>query len=154
MVYGDRLPFLDSLMPAQRKAPRALHILVVDDHRETADALVWLLGRLGHEAHAAYDGRGALRSVAAHPPDLIIQDIGLPHMSGYEIARRLRADSPARHVLMVAVTGYPKANTALLTQEAGFDGLLLKPLGLPVLKQLLARASARGGGHGPMKAGR
>src|SRR5688500_20214992 len=126
-------------MTHHRNAPRALNILVVDDHRDTAEALVWLLGRLGHEARAAYDGLNALRLVAAHPPDLVIQDIGLPRMSGYEIARRLRADRAARHVLMVAVTGFPKANTAQLTEEAGFDGLLLKPLEI-------GRASCRDGG--------
>src|SRR5687767_2297457 len=121
MVYGDRPLSFGLLSMPNRGAERALNILVVDDHRETADALVWLLTRLGHVARAAYDGHGALRAVAAHGPDLIIQDIGLPHMNGYEIARRLRKDSTARHVLMVAVTGYPKANTALLSREAGFD---------------------------------
>ena len=120
-----------------------LDILVVDDHRDTADALVWLLANLGHKARAAYDGISALQSVAANRPDLIIQDIGLPHMSGYEIARRLRDDAAAKHVLLVAVTGFPKRNTALLTREAGFDRVLLKPLGLPALEELLASVASR-----------
>jgi CheY-like chemotaxis protein len=123
-------------------------ILVVDDNRETADALVWLLTTLGHKARAAYDGISALQSVAAHRPDLIIQDIGLPHMSGYEIARRLRQDAVAKHVLLVAVTGYPKPNTALLTREAGFDSLVLKPLGLPALQEMLAMVASRRKGYG------
>jgi len=129
--------------------PRALDILVVDDHRETADALVWLLGTLGHKARPAYDGVSALQCVSARPPDLIIQDIHMPHMSGYEIARRLREGDAAKHVLLVAVTGFPKANTTELTQEAGFDGLLLKPLGLPVLEQLLAKVATHRTGARP-----
>jgi two-component system CheB/CheR fusion protein len=131
------------------QADHCLDILVVDDHRETADALVWLLRTLGHSARPAYDGISALQSVAADPPELIIQDIGMPHMSGYELARRLRESDAARHVLLVAVTGFPKENTALLTQEAGFDSLLLKPLGLPALEQLLARAAAHRKGARP-----
>jgi CheY-like chemotaxis protein len=123
----------------------ALDILVVDDHRETADALVWLLSTLGHKARPAYGGVSALQCVSARPPDLIIQDIHMPHMSGYEIARKLREDEAANHVLLVAVTGFPTPNTTALTKDAGFDGLLLKPLGLPVLEQLLAKASHRRG---------
>lgn len=121
---------------------------MVDDHRETADALVWLLGTLGHKARPAYDGISALQCVAAHPPELIIQDIGMPQMSGYEIARRLRGDAAAKHVLLVAVTGFPKADTAALTREAGFDSYLLKPLGLPALEQLLAWVASRPRGAG------
>jgi CheY-like chemotaxis protein len=124
---------------------RALDILVVDDHRETADALVWLLGTMGHKARPAYGGVKALQCVSTRAPDLMIQDIHMPHMSGYEIARRLREDDAAKDVLLVAVTGFPTPNTTALTKEAGFDGLLLKPLGLPVLEQLLAKASHRRG---------
>jgi CheY-like chemotaxis protein len=122
--------------------PRALDILVVDDHRETADALVWLLGTLGHKARPAYDGVDALQCVSARAPDLIIQDIHMPQMSGYEVARQVREGDAAKHVLLVAVTGFPKANTTALTREAGFDSLLLKPLGLPVLEQLLAKVAS------------
>jgi CheY-like chemotaxis protein len=68
----------------------ALQILVVDDNRDTADALAWLLQSRGHEARAAYDGPAALLAVERHSPDIVIQDLGLPGMNGYDIARRMR----------------------------------------------------------------
>lgn len=119
-----------------------LHILVVDDNRDTADALAWLLQSIGHEARAAYDGPSALRAVERYSPDVIIQDLGLPHMSGYEIARRMRKLSAARHALLVAVTGHPLPDALRIAKEAGFDHLLEKPLGLTALEQLLGACAA------------
>jgi CheY-like chemotaxis protein len=121
-----------------------VRILVVDDNRDTADALAWLLLSIGHEAHAAYDGPSALLAVERHSPEVIIQDLGMPDMSGYEIARRIRKLSAARRALLVAVTGRARPDALRIAKEAGFDRLLLKPVGLTALKQVLAPPRSQG----------
>lgn len=121
-----------------RSAP--LHILVVDDNRDTADALAWLLHSLGHEARAAYDGPSALVAVERHAPDVVIQDLGLPGMNGYDIARRMRQLAAGRQAFLVAVTGRPQRGGLRMAAAIGFDLLLRKPLGLAALAQLLEAA--------------
>jgi signal transduction histidine kinase/CRP-like cAMP-binding protein/ActR/RegA family two-component response regulator len=147
-VFTARLPRGERQASAQAAqsgvAPRSapLHILVVDDNRDTADALAWLLQSIGHEARAAYDGPSALLAVERRAPDVVIQDLGLPHMSGYEIARRMRREgSPADHALLVAVTGHPRPDALRIAREAGFDHLLVKPVALPELEALLREAA-------------
>jgi CheY-like chemotaxis protein len=114
-----------------------VRILVVDDNRDTADALAWLLQSIGHEARTAYDGPSALLAAERHSPDVIIQDLGMPDMSGYEIARRMRKLSAARRALLVAVTGRARPDALRTAKEAGFDRLLLKPVGLTALAEAL-----------------
>jgi len=120
-----------------------MRILVVDDNRDTADALAWLLQSIGHETRAAYDGPAALLAVERQPPDVIIQDLGMPQMTGYEIARRMRKLSAARDALLVAVTGNPPPDALRAAKAAGFDHLLVKPLGLPALENLLAQRAPK-----------
>ena len=126
-----------------------MRVLVADDNRDTADALAWLLQSIGHEPHTEYDGPSALHAVERHWPDVIIQDLGMPVMSGYEIARRMRelyaARHALRHALLVAMTGRPRLDALRIAKEAGFDRLLLKPVGMTALEEVLAAAVAREG---------
>jgi CheY-like chemotaxis protein len=71
-----------------------MRVLVVDDNRDTADALAWLLQSIGHKPHTEYDGLSALLAVERHSPEVMIQDLGMPVMSGYEIARRCASFPP------------------------------------------------------------
>lgn len=114
-----------------------MYVLVVDDYRDSADALAWLLQSIGHEARAVYDGPSALLAAEQRSPDVIIQDLGIPQMNGYEIARRMRKLGAAKDALLVAVTGSPPPDATRTAREAGFDHLLLKPVGLPALEELL-----------------
>ena len=128
--------------PAAQPRPGPLDILVVDDNRDSADALAWLLQSIGHHARAAYDGPTALLAVDRRAPDVVIQDLAMPRMSGYEIARRMRREgSPAGHALLVAVTGQPRPDALRIAREAGFDHLLVKPVALPALEALLGAAA-------------
>lgn len=122
-----------------------MRILVVDDNRDTADALAWLLQSIGHEPHAEYDGPSALLAFERHSPEVILQDLGMPGMSGYETARRMRKLSAARNALLVAMTGRPRPDALRIAKEAGFDRLLLKPVGLTALEEALARPRSREG---------
>jgi signal transduction histidine kinase/CheY-like chemotaxis protein len=122
----------------------SLRVLVVDDHRDTADALAWVLQSIGHEARAVYDGPSALRAVDEQAPDLIIQDLGMPRMSGYEVARQLRRHMAARDAFLVAVSGHPPPAQEMAD---AFHHFLAKPVGLTALQAVLRTASSRRGSN-------
>ena len=126
-------------------------LLVVDDNVDAADSTAILLREWGHEVSIANDGTRALERAAEFKPDVILLDIGLPDMSGYELAPRLRA-LPAlpKEVFLVAITGYGAEHDRLRAGEAGFNRHMTKPVELEALKDLLASipaASARRARH-------
>ena len=102
-------------------------ILVVDDNVDAAVSVSRLLRAWGHEAQAVFDGRTAFEIVRSFRPDILILDIGLPEMSGYEVAEKLRADPELKDLVIVALTGYGQAQDRQRSQEAGFDHHLVKP---------------------------
>ncbi|HEX9049319.1 MAG TPA: PAS domain S-box protein [Anaeromyxobacter sp.] len=100
-------------------------VLVVDDNADAADTLAELFRLHGHEVEVAYDGPTALEAARARPPDVVLCDLGLPGMDGYEVARRLRAAFPA--LRLVAVSGYAQPEDVARAADAGFDGHVAKP---------------------------
>ncbi len=121
-------------------APRSAghRILVVDDNADMADSLQVLLNALGHEAYAAYNGASALEAIPTLRPEVVLLDLGLPGMNGYEVAKRIRADHPRGRLLLVALTGYGQDEDRHRTHEAGFDQHLLKPADPEKLQALLS----------------
>jgi signal transduction histidine kinase/FixJ family two-component response regulator len=113
-------------------------VLVVDDNVAAADMLAALLRLWGHEVRLAYNGPEALAAAAEYRPDLVLLDIGLPLMSGYEVARRLRGQLRLDQTTLVAVTGYGQEEDRRRSQEAGFDRHLTKPVDADSLQALLA----------------
>jgi CheY-like chemotaxis protein len=103
-------------------------VLVVDDNEDSAASLGDLLSRWGHETQTAHDGRHALVVARKWQPEIILLDIGLHGMDGYEVARRLREDSATAGVLLVALTGYGQEEDRLRSREAGFEQHLTKPV--------------------------
>lgn len=118
-----------------RKSQR---VLVVDDNVDACDMLSMLLEQRGHSVQKAYTGPSALQSALASPPDVILLDIGLPGMNGYEIARRLRQNPALKKTRLLALTGYGTTDDVLLAREAGFDAHLLKPVDLSEVEKFLA----------------
>jgi CheY-like chemotaxis protein len=114
-----------------------LRILVAEDNRDSADSLKALLDALGYDTHLAYDGESAVRAAATLRPDVIIMDIGLPGLNGYDAARRIRAQHPDMRVVIVALTGWGQRSDRLRSAEAGMDHHLVKPLDLAALKKIL-----------------
>jgi CheY-like chemotaxis protein len=112
-------------------------VLVIDDNRDTADSLVMLLRLWGYKAWVAYDGPSALSLAEAHRPDVVLLDLGLPKMNGYEVARRLRDEVGLAKATFVAVTGYGQEPARELTKKAGFCQHLVKPVDPTLLKGLL-----------------
>jgi PAS domain S-box-containing protein len=118
-----------------------LRVLVVDDNLDAADSLVALLEILGHTAIVANDGPQGLHAARSFVPDLVLLDIGLPGMSGHEVAREIRRTSALRHVVLIALTGWGAQSDLQQSQEAGFDQHLTKPVSLEALEQALAAAA-------------
>jgi len=113
-------------------------VLVVDDNVTTAEMLAMLLRMWGHEVHLAYDGSTALEVAAECRPELVLLDIGLPFMNGYEVARQLRRQAGLDKTALVAVTGYGQEKDRRRSQEAGFDHHLTKPVDADSLRALVA----------------
>jgi signal transduction histidine kinase/CheY-like chemotaxis protein len=143
-VFTVRLPALDA--PAQHAAPRAsgaaVHgrsVLVVEDNADARDTLKRLLELAGHTVHVAADGEAALQRLRAEHADVVLLDIGLPGMDGYELARRIRAElDTERKLVLAAVTGYGLPEDRRRSAAAGFDAHLIKPLDLDALAALLS----------------
>ena len=118
------------------KAPRR-RVLVVDDNEDAANSLTMLLELDGHEAKAAYTAREALEQAASFDPDVVLLDIGLPEMDGYEVARRMRTLPYAGRMRLVALTGYGQAEDCQRALAAGFDDHLVKPVEFSALEGML-----------------
>jgi CheY-like chemotaxis protein len=113
-------------------------VLVTDDNVDAAEALGVLLEILGAEVRVVHDGPAALAAYADYVPDLVLLDIGMPTMDGYEVARRIRAEPGPHRAKLVALTGWGQAEDSRRAREAGFDQHIVKPADIEVLKALLA----------------
>ncbi|HEX9051375.1 MAG TPA: PAS domain S-box protein [Anaeromyxobacter sp.] len=125
-----------------------VHVLVVDDSRDAADSLAQVVELLGHSAEVVYDGAAAVARVEASAPEVVLCDIGLPGMDGYEVARRVRAARGAG-VRLVAVTGYAQPEDLARAVEAGFDAHLPKPPTPEQIAEVLERVRAGAALRGP-----
>ncbi|MGN6525631.1 MAG: ATP-binding protein [Burkholderiaceae bacterium] len=132
--------------PESSAAGPRLSVLVVDDNRDAADTLALLLAAAGHEVHTAYDGVQALASADALRPGVVFCDIGMPGMSGYEVAATLRADAANAGTTLVAVTGWGNDIDKRLAHEAGFDFHLTKPVHAGAIAGVLHRLPQRSAG--------
>jgi PAS domain S-box-containing protein len=113
-------------------------VLLVDDNRDSADTLAMLLRLLGHDVRTAYEGRQALAVAGAYQPDLVLLDIGLPGLNGYEVAAQLRAMPRMGRAVLVALTGYGSEEDRRQARAAGFNQHMVKPVDLDALRELLA----------------
>ena len=140
-----RLPFVpahgEPAAPAsaapQRAPQRRLRVLIVDDNQDAANALRLLLENDGHEVRMAVDGAAGLALAREYRPDYLLLDIGLPRLSGYDIAASVRADPSMQHTTIIAVTGYGQLHDRNRTAAVGFDHHLTKPVEYEALQELL-----------------
>ena len=130
------------LKPSQLAASRH-RLLIVDDNVDSAESLAEVLALNGHEVRIAHDGATALIEAQSLRPDVILLDIGLPRMDGYEVARRMRQNPHLHAAILIAMTGYGQEEDRRRSQEAGFDHHLIKPVDLAELGQLLSSRLAQ-----------
>ncbi|HEX6202987.1 MAG TPA: PAS domain S-box protein [Thermoanaerobaculia bacterium] len=134
----------DPAASAWRGSGRPLRVLIADDNRDAADALRELLEVLGHRARAVYGGEEAIAAAAELDPQVVLLDLGMPGVDGYETARRLRERGEGRRTpVLVALTGWGQEEDRRRTREAGFDHHLVKPADLQDLRRLLDEAGER-----------
>jgi DNA-binding response OmpR family regulator len=122
-------------------SPRAL---VVDDDRDLADSLSTLLRLSGYESRSLYDGFAALKEVESFRPDVVVLDIAIPGLDGFEVARRLRALPALQGVLLIALTGYGQIQDRVASVLAGIDHHIVKPVNTEVLLKLIKAHVAPG----------
>ena len=125
---------------------RPCRMLVVDDNRDGADLMAVLLRLQGHEVEVAHDGYCALEIAARFEPEVVLLDIGLPGLNGYDVAKQLRQMKLPRQQCLIAMTGYGSDEDRQRTEEAGFDHHIVKPIEPAELNKLLARSIAAMGG--------
>ena len=128
-----------SVAPAAAQA-EARRVLVVDDNVDAAETLVMMMQLLGQTTQQAHDGKAALEVAARFKPQIVVMDIGLPGLSGYEVVRRMRAELGMRETYIVALSGYGSEEDRRKSMEAGFDTHFVKPLDPSSLPQILAAA--------------
>lgn len=122
-----------------QSAPESNHaskrILVIDDNKDSADGIRLLLESEGHQTECAYDGQVGLALVRTFKPEVVLLDIGLPGMTGFEVAKKLRRLQSGRPFKLVAITGYAYLEKHIAA--AGFDGYRLKPVAFETLREFL-----------------
>jgi PAS domain S-box-containing protein len=126
-------------LPAERNV---VSILVADDSQDGADSLAFLLKAAGHTVVTAYDGRTAIAMAEQHRPDVVLLDIGMPEVSGYDVARAIRREAWGRPMRLIALTGWGQAEHRRRSLEAGFDDHLVKPVELDLLENVLQLSTA------------
>jgi PAS domain S-box-containing protein len=122
------------------KAAAPRRVLVVDDNRDAAESLAMFLQLDGHVVHTAYDGTEAIDAAESFRPEIVLLDIGMPKLNGYDVCRRIRGQEWGRNMLIIAQTGWGQEEDKRRTREAGFDDHLVKPVDPARLTKLIAEA--------------
>ena len=144
-----RLPLLVAFTPQApdtevvKESQSGCRVLIVDDDEDTAESLSMLLLASGHEVRMAHDGPAALKAAVDYRPDVMMIDIGLPMLNGFEVAERLRAQAAFQDTVLVAVTGYGQEKDRKRTKDAGFDYHLVKPAEFSDIQEILVAVAER-----------
>jgi CheY-like chemotaxis protein/two-component sensor histidine kinase len=125
-----------------QESPVQRRILIVDDNRDSAESLAMLLEITGNRTYLAHDGIEALAAIETHRPEVVLLDIGLPKLDGHEVCRRVREHNWGKDVVMIALTGWGQADDRRKSQEAGFNGHLVKPVDYDNLLELLSKLTS------------
>ena len=123
---------------AVKSTPKSFRILVVDDNHDSALSLAMMLSIMGHETRTAHDGETAVSTAESFLPDVVLLDIGLPLLNGYEVAQRIREQSWGASMFLIAVTGWGQEEDRQRSSEVGLNVHMVKPVEPSVLEKLLA----------------
>jgi CheY-like chemotaxis protein len=147
-IFTVRLPLLIAQSRRQERGEAveaalnsSQRILIVDDNRDSADSLGSMLRIMGNDTRIAYDGEAAVAAATAFRPDLILLDIGLPKLNGYDVCRRIRDQPWGKSIVLIALTGWGQEDDIRRSHQAGFDHHMVKPVEPNALMKLLAGQS-------------
>jgi CheY-like chemotaxis protein/two-component sensor histidine kinase len=145
-AFSVRLPVMSNFAEASTAIPfdkdqfatsSGRRILVVDDNRDSANSMAMMLKLLGNDVVTAHDGVAALETARDFRPEVILMDLGMPRLNGYEATQRLRQQTDGPRAIIIALTGWGQEGDRALSKAAGCDGHLVKPVSLPDLEKLL-----------------
>jgi CheY-like chemotaxis protein len=142
-VAIGELPNAPSLTTQHLPLATPLKVLVVDDNVDTVLGFSMLLKASGHDVRTAHDGLSAVETAIAYRPNVVLLDIGLPGLNGYEVARRLRQHPNLKNTVLIALTGYGQDTDRQASKQAGFDHHLVKPARFDQLNKILATVQER-----------
>ena len=132
-----------SVKDFRRESGISRRILIVDDMRDNANTLAMMLRALGHEVHVVYDGLEAVGAAERLRPEVVLLDIAMPGLNGYEACRQIRATEWGRSMFMIAQTGWGQEEDRRKAEEAGFDRHMLKPIDCATLVVVLSNLPSR-----------
>jgi CheY-like chemotaxis protein/two-component sensor histidine kinase len=145
--FAVRLPVASEMKPTEKRAMASggeniisrpkRRILVVDDNRDSVESLAMMLRMMGNEVRTAFDGIEAVDAAGTFNPEVILLDIGLPRLNGFDAARRIRGQEGGKNMVIVALTGWGQKEDRRRSQEAGFDHHIVKPVDPATLEKLL-----------------
>ena len=141
LADGERTAVV--LPETSASAANSQRILVTDDNRDAARSLALLLKHSGHEVETAFDGVQAIEKAEVWQPDVMLLDLGMPEMNGYDVCRSIRQAAWGKEIRIVALTGWGQEQDRRNTREAGFDAHLVKPVDMAVLGDVLAARSKK-----------
>ena len=147
-----RLPILNRPVVAEESGSRVAsdsqaqrRVLIVDDNLDSAESLAMLLEITGNKTYMAHDGLEALEQIEKYRPEVVLLDIGLPRVDGHEVCRRVREKSWGKDIVVIALTGWGQDDDRRKSEEAGFNGHLVKPVDYDKLLELLAALTTNPG---------
>src|SRR5215216_6734221 len=138
-----RKPVVTSQSERPVEFPPERCILIVDDNRDSAESLAMLFEITGNKTYMAYDGVEAVEAIEKYRPEVVLLDIGLPKLDGHEVCRRVRKQPWGKNIIMIAITGWGQEDDRRKSEEAGFDGHLVKPVDYDKLLELLSSLTTR-----------
>ena len=124
--------------PTVKNSPQRFRILVVDDNHDSALSLAMMLSIMGHETRTAHDGESAVTTAESFLPEVVLLDIGLPKLNGYEVAQRIRENEWGKTMFLIAVTGWGQEEDRQRSSEVGLNVHMVKPVEPAALERLLA----------------
>jgi CheY-like chemotaxis protein len=139
MIAVNRMADVNaSTVTAVKTAPKSFRILVVDDNHDSALSLAMMLSIMGHETRTAHDGESAVSHAESFLPEVVLLDIGLPLLNGYEVAQRIREQPWGKSMFLIAVTGWGQEEDRQRSSEVGLNVHMVKPVEPAALEKLLA----------------
>ena len=138
MLADNHMAHANSNPGAIKPAPKSFRILVVDDNHDSALSQAMMLSIMGHETRTAHDGESAVAAAESFLPDVVLLDIGLPKLNGYEVAQRIREKPWGASMFLIAVTGWGQEEDRQRSTEVGLNVHMVKPVEPAALEKLLA----------------
>jgi CheY-like chemotaxis protein len=139
MLADDQMADVDTIAASPVKpASQRFRILVVDDNHDSALSLAMMLSIMGHDTRTAHDGESAVETAESFLPEVVLLDIGLPKLNGYEVAQRIRAKAWGKSMFLIAVTGWGQEEDRQRSSEVGLNVHMVKPVEPAALERLLA----------------